>query len=665
MLRRSHLRLIGVTSLFIIACQLLSSVSPTPSGQNGLATPENTTPSTDSSTNSKLPAPDLPEDQQIAFSSNVSGIFLSLPFLNEINQGLYPEIQKELAGLYLTVNQIFPVNFRETIESSKDDPSKPDRLASYQTFFDQVDGLSQQEKTDLINETIDEFSLNSNMPNRLQFEYTTMTLAFDPGTYQSNIRIRVLEPSDLSLTSDAIDRITVMGSLLDPHTFENLPYGPLELAGEPTLEEHDVSGLPPQYFLNIPVRGAMDWGLVHVDKGAIKSDSQGDEVGYFLIVKGPYGLHHLMAMRPLPPDTQGMSFLTPQTYGAPEPKQLPIVPQDQLESVMRQNLEHALQKAVTFGDIRQGEADDLLAKFDDSQIINAIPDPTMRAALLLSTTFKSVGGDLILPVVLGQNSHQSPVGLFFDGDPQLDVLYQGRARPELGPNEGIVWEFDDGTILFIAGKNWGNGQEPIEYIASLLPHEVLIHESKKDSMTEETMGCLVQAVAWANLIRRDPDLIMKGTYGTQYSNLLLFPLLNSVFVDEQAKSPLTSHVGLTSRITGVQTHDQANLNILPGNNVQSVSSFYNLIKLFDTTAVRIDPTSPGSEVTLQLFRSLFGADAEFPSQFDLNHDQIPDFSELFLVDYLDKHVQDVMSDQTFKDLAQVLHMTLDGRNTTP
>lgn len=590
MVRKSSMSIISVLCFFISAC-LLSSTPSSPPIQVE-------TTSSNPADDSDLPIPGITGDQLTAFSSNASGVFTNLPYLDEINQGLYPEIQKELTGLYLTVSQVYPIDFRKSIEEIKNDSSNPEKLAKYQTFFDQADKLSQQDKVNLINQTIEGFGLYPDTPNRLQAEYTTLTLGFDPNTYQSNIRIRILEPSDLTLSSDAKDHITVLGSLIDPSTFDVMPYETLELAGEPVLEQKDVAGLPPQYFLNIPIQGAMEWGLVHVDVGAITSASQGDEIGYFLIAKGPYGLPHLMAMRPLPPDKQSKSFLTPPTYGAPEPKQLPAIPQDQLDNVMRQSLEHALQKAVGYGDITQGEANNVLAQFDDPQIVNVVPDPTMRAALLLSTTFKSVGGDLILPVVLGQNSHQSPVGLFFDGDPQLDVLYQGRARPELGSNEGIVWEFDDGTILFIAGKNWGNGQEPIEYIASLLPHEVLIHESKKDSMTEETMGSLVQAVAWANLIRRDPDLIMKGTYGTQYSNLLLFALLNSVFVDEQAKSPLASHVGLTSRITGVQTHDQANLNILPGNNVQSVSSFYNLIKLFDTTAVRIDPTSPGSEVTL-------------------------------------------------------------------
>jgi hypothetical protein len=652
---------------------LLSSASPTPSSQNKFPTQENTTKSKDSSTSSNLPSPDLSKDQQIIFSSNASGIITNLPFLNEINQGLYPEIQKELAGLYLTVSQTSSGNFRKTIENIENDPLKPEKLASYQAFFDEVDGMSQQEKVNLINRTIDEFGLYPNMPNRLLVEYTTMTLDFDPSTYQSNIRIRVLEPSDPTLNSDAKDHITVMGSLLDPRNFEDLPQGPLELAGEPMLEEKDVSGLPPQYFLNIPVRGAMDWGFVHVDKGAIKSDSKGDEVGYFLIATGPYGLHHLMAMRPLPLDAQGRSFMTPPTYGAPEPKPLPVVPQDQLEGVMKQDLENALKKAVIYGDIGQKEADDLLSRFDDPQLIDIVKDPQLRAAVLLGASLKSSGGELALPILMGQNIHNSPVRLFFEGDPELDIIFQGKSPPPNVMNGANVRILDDGTTIVIWGKNGKNGQEPIEVIASLITHEVVIHEAKGVSVAEETMGNLSDTISWASLVQRDPSLLTRGTFMTQYNNLLLYALLNTVFVDDRAKAPFTSHVGLTSRITGVQTHNQADSNVLPGNNVQAVKSFYELIQLFSKNGSnagleKLDVSSIGTENTLQLFKMLFGSNTVIPDNLghtDSSGEIVPDFSDLLITDFLDERIQQIIPNKKFRELGQKLHMTLDGRNAIP
>ena len=555
----------------------------------------------------------------------------------------------------------------DKIREIKNDPSNPEKLACYRAFFDQTDDLSQQEKIDLIQHTIDEFGLHPNTPNRLQAEYTTMTLDFDPNTYQSNIRIRILEPSDLTLTNDAMDHITVTGSLIDPNTFDVLPYGTLDLAGEPVLEQKDVAGLPPQYFLNIPVRGAMEWGLVHVDTGAITSDSQGDEVGYFLIARGPYGLHHIMAMRPLPLDEQGKSLMTPPTYGAPEPKQLPAIPQDQLESMMWQNLENALQKAVDYGDITQDEANSFLAKFDDPQLIDIAKDPTLRAALLLGASIKETGGNLILPVVLGQNSNNSIVRLYASNDPRLDSLFQGKTRPSLEGQVGIVWRFDDGSAIILLNRDVLSGKEPVETLASLMSHEVLAHESSKDSFAEETVGNLLEAISWSKLIQRDPGLLARGTFETQFSNLLLYSLLNSVYVNDQKPSPMNSHVGLTSRITSIQAHDRENINVFPNNNVQMVHSFYEFVKYIysDSKLISFDPVSSGSKVTLQLLKELFGDDVETPDQFDLNNDSLPDFSDLFITDFLDQHVQDLIPDEMFKELAQELHMTLDGRDLTP
>ena len=663
MLNRILLSLISILVFLLSACQSSASTFvPTESSTSSLSETDNVPNPTFTPTpnNTTLSAPTISEEHAKAFYnyaySSISTIVswdLLIDSANQNSLGSYGDLYRLLASEYLTASLLYP-DIRKDIVSQAQKKHK-EKIDLLNAFFDSADAM--EDKTSLVGQAIQEFDLLQDSPTPTfkssSFDANT-NYTFDPTdpSNQSIINIAQLNYSDPTKPPPPFDdpsnpvTFSVTGSLIDPVTLTAQPAHELQI-GTPIIEP---------YNLQIPVEGAVEWANIRV------LDQQGHVVGYYLAANRPLGIPHVMAMRSLPLANQYESILPSWVYDTQDPTSLPVVPQEQLESAMRKNLDNALQKAVAFGDIGQDEADTLLNEFNDPQLISVVKDPALRAAVLLSASIKSAGGDLILPILLQQNGHNTSIKMYFEDDPEFVALFNGSNTLPFFRGGALVGYAGDGKVTIVWDKTSKDGQESIEDLAALMPHEVIIHDTLQISMSEETVADLMQAVAWARLVQRDPSLVTKNTFITRNNNLLLYVLLNSVFVDDQAILPFKSHVGLVTRITGVQTHNQADYNALPRNSTQQIKNFYELIQeLNDQPVSPMAPVSAGSNITLELFKILFGTDVVIPSQLghsDPNGETIPDFSELLLTDFIDQRVQQLIPDETFKELAQDLHMTL-------
>jgi len=235
-------------------------------------------------------------------------------------------------------------------------------------------------------------------------------------------------------------------------------------------------------------------------------DKNNDVVGYYLAANRRLGVPHLMAMCSLPPDEQDKAMLPwwgyhPDGTTGPTSEDNPKFhpPSDQLEA--------ALTKAFEAGDITEVEKHTLLAQFNNEELKQLITDDHLRAGFILAETLKKLGGDLLLPALTGQNVHNSPIHLYVDGDPEIDAIYQRHGLPvdPVDPNGGLYVEPQDGNTMFILGTNMANGQEPIEVLASLMSHKILVHdEPLQDSISEEIVGNIAQVLAWVEMDGNHP-----------------------------------------------------------------------------------------------------------------------------------------------------------------
>lgn len=681
MVKRILLSLVCIVVLLLSACQLPASTSVPTESSTSASSETGNIPAptlTLAPENTPLSTLDMSKEQATALDALVSDALLYVKSWDLIMPpddqppGFYnyEDLSQLLMGAYLVEESLPAGSQQPTAREWVLSHAHGDQNKSVKNFFDAADALQEPARTKAINSAIQTLGLANGAPDTSFFKPTytppSSGYTFDPTdpNYLTNLTIQVLnndahpfpDPFYDETNPSTPKQITahVHGVIFDPANFQLKPFD-----YDTPITTSDIS----QYDVKLRVPGAVDWAIVTL------WDQQNHVVGYFLATNRPLGISHLMAMRSLPLANPYESILPSWVYNTPDPVSLPAIPQEQLETVMKKNLESALQKAVAFGDINQDTSDTLLNEFNDPQLIAVVKDPALRAAVLLSASNKSAGGDLILPILLRQDDHNTPVRMFFEDDPEFEAMLNGTNGPPSIPGGALVGYLENGTTIIIWDKAGKDGQEPIEALAALMPHEVIVHDAIQISMAEETVADLMQAVAWAHLVQRDPSLVTKNTSITRNNNLLLYVLLNSVYVDEEATSPLKSHVGLITRITGVQTHNQADYNAWPNSSTRQIKNFYELVqRLNDKPISPMTPVSSGSDTTLQLFKILFGTDVVIPRQLGHsgpNGETIPDFSELLLTDFIDQRVQQLIPDETFKELAQALHVTLDGSNETP
>ena len=679
MVKRILLSLLSMVVLLLSACQLPAStpVSIESSTNPPSETDNNPTPTLSSTPNNTiLSAPDISDEHAQAFyeyasSSIETGRSWDLIMTSVDNNipGSYTDLYNTLARDYITGSLLY---------SKLQYPRFPDLKSEILDYFknkhpDQLDGVTQfinsvearPDNANLVQEAVQEYGLYADAPVP-----TVKPSAFDgnadytynptDGTNQSALNIPLNSLSgDIPYPLNGQYSIRVVGSLIDPNQLVAQPVDELEVTGSPEVGA---------YNLKLNVKGAVEWANVLI------LDKDNNVVGYYLAANRRLGVPHLMAMRSLPQDEQGKAMLPWWVYhpdGTTEPasEDTPTFPppSDQLEA--------ALTKAVDAGDITEAEKQTLLAQFDVEELKQLIRDDYMRAGFILAETLKDTGGDLIFPALTGENAHNSPITFYVNGDPEIDAIYQSHNLPRdpINADSGSVVGFPDGTTIFILGEKMANGQEPIEVLASLMSHEILVHDQPlHDSMTEETVGNIVQALAWIRTGQRDPSLFSRNTIYTKLNNLLAYVLLNSLYVDTDQPSPFISQIGLLSTVTGPQTHDQADYNAWSGSVRRHIKGFPELIQgLYanvggDNPGPDLEPVSLGTENTRLLFNIMFpdlviqGGEGHTGP----NGEKIPDFSP-GLIDRLDPLMHNLIPNDQFPQLAQALHITLDGSNVTP
>ena len=679
MVKRILLSLICILVLLLSACQSPASTSvPAESSTNSSnsSSETNNVPAPTSTSVSKdtpLSAPDIAQEHAQAFFNYASNSIeegrswdLIMSSMNNSSSDSYTDLYNVLARNYITGSLLYSIAYHPQNPDFRTEiltyfqGKHPDQLDGVTAFLDSVDAFP--DKARLVNEAIQQYGLYPDSPTPtvivsgfdVNSKYT-----FNPtdGTNQSTLNFTLNNPKgskDLPYPFNDQYTIKVIGSLINPNQLVAQPAQELEVVGDAEVDPYNVK---------IHVKGAVEWANVLI------LDKNNDVVGYYLAANRRLGAPHLMAMRSLPQDEQGKAMLPWWVYhpdGTVDPTS------STLPSALSANaqLDADLSQAVNFGFIFPEEKQNLTQQFSDPTLKTLIKDDYARAGFILAETFKDLGGDLLLPVLTGQNSQNSPVRIFVDGDPELDSLFAGQNRPNVDPDGGIVWSFNNGTRTFIMGKNLGNGQQPIEVLASLMTHEILVHETGSDSMSEEEVANIAQALAWAKAGQLNPAIYSTNTVSAKGNNLLLYVLLNSLYVDTDQPSPFVSQIGLLSEITGPQIHDQDNYNAWPGSVRRNIKGFVDLIEGLYANAgdsgVDLQPTSAGTDTTRLLFNEMFPDLELVGAEGHPNPDgkMIPDFAQ-GLPDRLDPLIHNLIPNDQFPQLAQELHMTLDGSNIAP
>lgn len=178
----------------------------------------------------------------------------------------------------------------------------------------------------------------------------------------------------------------------------------------------------------------------------------------------------------------------------------------------------------------------LLAKYADQAVAALIPDPSLRAALLL------LGGwrpwDLTLGVVLdGANPDGVPLQIFFtDLRDSAPAVRQSNVK-------------NDGTPAAIVINSLLRGESPA-VLAAAIVEGTLLHDdtlTKDEVVASSALGTL----AWADLIAAMPGAAKAKTWGTITRNIGLLALLNLADAGGAGLGVLAPATGVQGILHGV------------------------------------------------------------------------------------------------------------------
>jgi len=154
-----------------------------------------------------------------------------------------------------------------------------------------------------------------------------------------------------------------------------------------------------------------------------------------------------------------------------------------------------------------------LARYDDPAVIEIIPSPSLRVALLMMTDWEPYA--VVISTILdGQNQTNRPYASIVFGDTRLDAAV-------------AVLTQRDGTIRLVIDDRYAF--EPPEQLMPVLVHESL-HGGDDNSVEEEAIATILNIVAYADLLLQFPDVATYGTKLTAYNNVFLMALINSTGV---------------------------------------------------------------------------------------------------------------------------------------
>jgi hypothetical protein len=177
-------------------------------------------------------------------------------------------------------------------------------------------------------------------------------------------------------------------------------------------------------------------------------------------------------------------------------------------SLSPENAPAVLEEILRRGEIDDAAIDEALALLDDPAVIELIPEPVLRVALLLLAAYEP--WDVVIDAVLGgANSFQDLVTVQF-ADLPTDapaVWSEWNARPEVLINSLLV------------------GERP-EVLAAAIAEAVML-DAERPTENQVVASALMGTLAYGSIVLANPEIAGSQTWWTMVRNRDLVALLNS------------------------------------------------------------------------------------------------------------------------------------------
>ncbi|HEY8447306.1 MAG TPA: hypothetical protein VIL01_09375 [Thermomicrobiales bacterium] len=172
-----------------------------------------------------------------------------------------------------------------------------------------------------------------------------------------------------------------------------------------------------------------------------------------------------------------------------------------------------LKEFLTRRDVDVEAIDDALARFDQRRVKRIIPDPALRAAVLMLTDWDPYEATL-RAILDGENP---------SGRPYREVIFDDIGFP--GAIATLYENPRDGRASLVVSEEYA-GEDP----AQLIP--VIVHESLHgggyNSAEEEIIANILDTICYAEVLLVEPRVAYLRTDLTVFNNLELLALLNSM-----------------------------------------------------------------------------------------------------------------------------------------
>ncbi len=150
-------------------------------------------------------------------------------------------------------------------------------------------------------------------------------------------------------------------------------------------------------------------------------------------------------------------------------------------------------------------------------------------------TLKGTIGEFSRDAILGENLTNKPVKVKFY---ELSSL-----KPQYANYDALGMKKKNQLFIYINQKH---SNAPKEALAALLSHEAL-HQDEYNSISEETYAWTMEAMVWADLCKRNPELKKnKLSSLANRENILLKMLENANYSNVLIKNTVVNHQGYKS-----------------------------------------------------------------------------------------------------------------------
>ncbi|TXG81534.1 MAG: hypothetical protein E6R14_07710 [Thermomicrobiales bacterium] len=170
----------------------------------------------------------------------------------------------------------------------------------------------------------------------------------------------------------------------------------------------------------------------------------------------------------------------------------------------------ALRESLIDADIDTAMIGEVVAQFDDRTVKTFVPDPGLRAGLLM--LYRSPDwGPLLDSALTGENDRRAPVRIAFRDLPlAVPAVWESAGWAE----SPVVWV---NSMLI--------GERP-ELLATAIAEGLLL-ESNEPCAAQAVIAAALSSILWADFVTADPSVADSATWGAITRNRDLFALLNS------------------------------------------------------------------------------------------------------------------------------------------